>query len=153
MPLKKNFESNEDAIKQLPTKISPRLSTFLLVFTIATSECQILQRHMFSPGMLSCTRFQPEISDTNIEGTSNSMRTIAEHARFHQHFSHSEDMRVVLRPVLTDGPHPLIQPTAWHHDSTHVPPNIDQFIRLILFTWRFSRRMLTGPGTGNLKII
>ena len=54
---------------------------------------------------------------------------------------------------MTDGPHPPISPTAWHHESAHVPPNIDQFIGLILFTWRFSRRMLTGPGTGDLKII
>ena len=54
---------------------------------------------------------------------------------------------------MTDGAHPPILPTAWHHDLAHVSPNIDQFIRLILFTWRFSRRMLTGPGTGNLKIM
>ncbi len=37
-------------------------------------------------------------------------------------------------------------PPSRHHDSAHVPPNIDQFIRLILSTWRFSRQMLTGPG-------
>ena len=54
---------------------------------------------------------------------------------------------------MTDGAHPPILPTEWHHDLAHVPPNIDLFIRLIVLTWRFSGRMMTGLRTDILKLL